>query len=126
MASSLPPTEGTPVDIMSQRVIGEDEKWRGRWLRTTEMIYLDARGVERRWETLVRTTHSQAECDAVEVVPILKRSCMSDSLVLIKQFRVPVGKVFVELPAGLTDADEPPSVAAVRELLEETGYHVCR
>ena len=30
--------------------------------------------------------------------------------------------ICVELPAGLVDADEQPSEAAERELLEETGY----
>ena len=59
---------------------------------------------------------------AVEVLPILKRSGQPDALVVIKQFRAPVGKVFIELPAGLVDASEPTSVAAVRELREETGY----
>jgi len=50
-------------DIRSQHVVGEEEKWRGRWLLTKEVVYVDAGGVQRRWECLARTTHSQAECD---------------------------------------------------------------
>ncbi|MFT4174650.1 MAG: NUDIX hydrolase [Rhodocyclaceae bacterium] len=43
-------------------------------------------------------------------------------LVMERQFRYPVGRVFIELPAGKLDADEDPLVCAQRELLEETGY----
>jgi len=42
--------------------------------------------------------------------------------VLEKQFRPPVGKVCIEIPAGLIDEGETPEEAAVRELREETGY----
>lgn len=43
-------------------------------------------------------------------------------LLLEKQFRPPADKIVIELPAGLVDAGESPEQAAVRELLEETGY----
>ena len=43
-------------------------------------------------------------------------------MVLQKQFRPPVGRVCIEIPAGLLDPDERPEVCAVRELKEETGY----
>lgn len=48
-------------------------------------------------------------------------------LVLVEQFRPPVGKTVIELPAGLAgdiagSEDEALLVAAKRELLEETGY----
>jgi ADP-ribose pyrophosphatase len=51
-------------------------------------------------------------------------------IVLTEQYRLPLGKRVVELPAGLTGdepgaADEDFAVAARRELLEETGYD-CR
>ncbi|QOV88564.1 NUDIX hydrolase [Humisphaera borealis] len=50
-----------------------------------------------------------------------------DKLILIEQFRPPVGKFVIELPAGLAgdiagSESEDLSVAARRELLEETGY----
>lgn len=46
-------------------------------------------------------------------------------VILVEQFRVPLGKNCIELPAGLVGdetAGEAPELAAVRELEEETGY----
>jgi ADP-ribose pyrophosphatase len=45
-----------------------------------------------------------------------------DRILLVRQFRVPVAAVTLELPAGLVDPGETPEQAARRELLEETGY----
>jgi ADP-ribose pyrophosphatase len=51
----------------------------------------------------------------------------SDEIVLVEQFRIPVGKRVIEIPAGLV-GDEPDhrgeslAETAGRELLEETGY----
>jgi 8-oxo-dGTP pyrophosphatase MutT (NUDIX family) len=41
---------------------------------------------------------------------------------LQKQYRPPIDKVAIEVPAGLVDAGETPEQAAVREMKEETGY----
>ena len=41
---------------------------------------------------------------------------------LVKQFRYPVGRVFIELPAGKLDGGEPLEEAAQRELAEEAGF----
>lgn len=51
-------------------------------------------------------------------------------VILVEQFRVPLGKPCIELPAGLigdgNDADEAPELAGARELEEETGYRAAR
>lgn len=44
-----------------------------------------------------------------------------DRLVLIRQYRYPLGAYVYELPAGLVDSGEETMEAAVRELYEETG-----
>jgi ADP-ribose pyrophosphatase len=44
-------------------------------------------------------------------------------VLLVRQFRPPVRRSLVEIPAGLLDVDgEDPATCAARELLEETGY----
>ncbi len=45
-----------------------------------------------------------------------------DTLVFEHQYRYPVRRHFIELPAGKIDPDEPHAETARRELLEETGY----
>jgi ADP-ribose pyrophosphatase len=55
---------------------------------------------------------------AVLVIPVLD----DGRLVFERQFRYPLGKSFIELPAGKIDPKEDPLVTGQRELLEETGY----
>jgi ADP-ribose pyrophosphatase len=47
-------------------------------------------------------------------------------LLLVRQFRTPVGDDLLEVPAGGIDAGEEPEAAAQRELQEETGYRATR
>ena len=50
-------------------------------------------------------------------------------VLLVEQYRVPLGRVCLELPAGLVgddDAEEDIAGAAARELVEETGYRAER
>ena len=46
----------------------------------------------------------------------------SGHLVMEHQYRHPLQKVFLEVPAGKIDPNEAPLACAQRELLEETGY----
>lgn len=55
----------------------------------------------------------------------------SDHVLLVEQYRVPLGKRCIELPAGLIGDDdghddEDATAAAMRELEEETGYQAER
>ena len=55
---------------------------------------------------------------AVVMLAVLDNS----KLLFERQFRYPLGQVFLELPAGKIDAGEHPLDTARRELREETGY----
>lgn len=59
---------------------------------------------------------------AVAVLPILANG----DLILVRQFRYPVGVELLEVPAGKLDENESPKECALRELEEETGYRAQR
>lgn len=62
---------------------------------------------------------------AVAVIALLDadaRNRPDPRLVLVRQYRYPVGRVLIELPAGKLDTGEAQLACAARELREETGY----
>ncbi len=59
---------------------------------------------------------------AVMIMPLFANG----DVLLERQYRYPMRKVFIEFPAGKKDAGEAPLQTAQRELLEETGYHAER
>jgi ADP-ribose pyrophosphatase len=71
-----------------------------------------------RWEYVYRTNAS----GVAVLVPVTD----AGELVLVEQYRIPVESRVIELPAGLagdtSDHDEDLKTAAMRELIEETGY----
>ena len=70
---------------------------------------------------LRQTRPKGSDIDGVGIVAILQKPS-GPELVLQKQFRPPINKVVIEVPAGLVDAGETAAQSAVRELREETGY----
>ena len=55
---------------------------------------------------------------AVVIIPVFE----DGSVLLERQFRYPLDRVFIEFPAGKIDPGEDPLECAKRELREETGY----
>lgn len=43
-------------------------------------------------------------------------------VVMVKQYRHPVGKTLLEIPGGFADMNEEPEKAIAREMMEETGF----
>ena len=56
--------------------------------------------------------------DAAIIFPLAE----GGEVVLVRQYRPPLGKMELGLPAGLVEEGEEPEAAARRELLEETGH----
>ncbi|HEX7820225.1 MAG TPA: NUDIX hydrolase [Sphingobium sp.] len=90
----------------------EEVHWEGRF------IVAKSRG---RWEYVSRSRGIGAA-----VILAIEEGSDGRHVILVEQFRVPLGRRSIELPAGLVgdgdEADEAPSLAAARELEEETGY----
>lgn len=91
--------------------------------------YLDRKGNAKRWHLVSRG--DQPKCisgerrrpDAAIIVPYHRGA---DKLVVIREFRIPVGDYLYGFPAGLLDPAETLAAAAGRELHEETGLELVR
>ena len=55
---------------------------------------------------------------AVSILPILE----DGTVILVNQFRAPINRITLEIPAGKLEPGEPSEHCAARELAEETGY----
>ncbi|HBM17476.1 MAG TPA: NUDIX hydrolase [Lentisphaeria bacterium] len=94
-------------------VLKRTSKFKGKWLEFEEVEYVDAFNKVRTWENVVRTTEGGAVAMIATTV---------GKLILVRQFRPPIGNYIIEFPAGLVDKEESYIVSALRELKEETGY----
>lgn len=67
-------------------------------------------------------SHAQREIvehpGAVAIVPLLE----DGNIILVNQYRAPINRITLEIPAGKLEPQEPPEVCAARELAEETGF----
>jgi ADP-ribose pyrophosphatase len=95
-------------------IIGKKIVWQGSFMSAVEITYRDARGDVRTWEALERV--------GISGIVVMIAVTSDHNVVLIKQFRPPMGRDVIELPAGLVEAGESMENAAKRELIEETGW----
>nr|XP_048317214.1 ADP-sugar pyrophosphatase [Myodes glareolus]XP_048317215.1 ADP-sugar pyrophosphatase [Myodes glareolus]XP_048317216.1 ADP-sugar pyrophosphatase [Myodes glareolus] len=105
-----------------QHIISEELISEGKWVKFEKTTYMDPTGKTRTWETVKLTTRKGKSADVVSIIPVLQRTLHYECVVLVKQFRPPMGGYCLEFPAGLIDDGESPEAAALRELEEETGY----
>jgi ADP-ribose pyrophosphatase len=96
---------GAPVEIM----------WQGRFVTAKR---------QGKWEYVSRSRGIHAA-----VILAIDDAPGGRHVILVEQYRVPLGKNCLELPAGLVGDDqagEETAIAAARELEEETGYRAAR
>lgn len=92
----------------------EEVRWQGRFITAKQ------RG---RWEYVGRARGIRAAA----IIAIDEDADGTRHVILVSQYRVPLGRFCLEIPAGLVGDDEGKSGedardAAIRELEEETGY----
>jgi ADP-ribose pyrophosphatase len=100
-----------------------------RYLNMFEMKYQDTEGRNRVWCFTSRNNPPQCEPnvtvapDAVVIVPF---HAGKNRLVIIREFRLPLGDYQYGFPAGLMEKGETVETSAARELREETGLTVTK
>ena len=57
----------------------------------------------------------------MEICAVISTPGKPDEILIVRQFRPPIMRDVLELPAGLVDEGESCATAALRELKEETG-----
>lgn len=97
------------MDSSAERIV-----WQGRFITTK---------VQGQWEYVSRARGIRAA--------VILAVDAEDHVILVEQYRVPLGRACIELPAGLvgdddSSAGEDAALAAARELEEETGYRAGR
>lgn len=106
-----------------------------RWLNLFEVGYTLPNGKTGNWQFASRKPDPKPStapltADAVVIVPLLKQG-RQRRLVVLKEFRIPLGDYEYSFPAGLPDKNADGQVesweaAAARELQEETGLKLTR
>src|SRR5688500_16639450 len=88
----------------------------------SERIY-EGRVVKLRVDTVTLPNGKQSKREVVEHGGAVAVVAMKDddTVLLVRQFRLPAGKPLLEIPAGGIDEGEAPEEAARRELAEEIG-----
>ena len=97
-------------DNLFEEKISSQEVFKGK---VVELYFDNVRLPNNKIATREKVLHP----GAVAVVPVNK----NNEILLVKQYRYPIDKVLIEIPAGKLDSSEPPLECAERELEEEVG-----
>jgi ADP-ribose diphosphatase len=101
---------GREPDIAIPRVLSSERPFEGRLVK----VRVDS----------VETTVGPGVREVVEHpgAVLLIALDADDNVFMVRQYRHPVGRVLLELPAGTIDEGEEPETCAIRELREEIGF----
>jgi ADP-ribose pyrophosphatase len=100
-----------------------------RWPVTSSAVLGDGTLVRLRRDTVRMPDGDEVARDILEHPGAVAVLALDEAgrVLLIRQYRHPVGRLLWEIPAGLRDvAGEPPHVTAQRELIEEAGYRAAQ
>lgn len=109
------------MEILSTKKITNE-----RWVNLYERNFRHGTH-EGRWCFASRadgTPPSAQRYDAVVIVPVVLSDHEPPRLVVVREYRVPIGDYVWGFPAGLAEEGETPEAVARRELTEETGLEV--
>ena len=98
-------------DGLAEQTVEDQEVYQGNYLRLYRAKVRLPNGATSSREYLKHP-------GATMVMPLFENG----DVLLERQYRYPMHKVFIECPAGKKDPGESPLDTAKRELLEETGY----
>ncbi|HEX8130095.1 MAG TPA: NUDIX hydrolase [Pyrinomonadaceae bacterium] len=99
------------------------------WRRQSSEMLADCRVFRLRRDVSISphkgSTHDFFVLEAPDWINIIPLTA-NEEVVMIEQYRHGSQEVTLEIPGGMVDAGESPREAAVREMLEETGYAATR
>jgi len=103
------------------------KKTDSKYLNQYEVEYIGKNGEEQTWTLSSRTDPPKCitgQFDIPDAVVIVAYHKKTDSLVVTREYRVPLADYEYSFPAGLVDPGESIEEATRRELKEETGLTV--
>ena len=100
----------------------------GKFVTRYDITYETEKGNIKRYEMLSRnpdiTDFDGIKSDKSEAVVLIMHDKDNSKILLNKEYRMAVGNVAINFPAGIIDPCEDAKTAAGRELWEETGLNV--
>lgn len=116
------------MSMSMSKVNGATQVTNYRFLNMFELDVTLKDGSPSKWLMASRAKSAEelkcnAETITADAVAVFATGIVNDKecMVLIRQFRFPIGGYVYELPAGLVDGGETPARTAQREMKEETG-----
>lgn len=98
-----------PDERLVEKVLQTVKEWQGR-IFGVEHLRVELSDKSQSWREIVRHNGGAGVC-------VVKDGKMC----LVRQYRVAIDRMTLEIPAGKIDPNEDPAVCAARELQEETG-----